>query len=321
MAELDSDPEAGIFGQYPAGKFRAGASAVSFPVLAISEQGGNRIVPQARVNRPGAKLDSTGTKPRSFTVQTVFNNSIAEPDVSSNLPMYPRVLLLLLRLFQSQETGTLTLPTVGEVRCRLQDYTRDERFEERDTARVTLVFVEDNEDSLSRAALAPPSVTATVVRLAEQTQFSAQKDGIWDPSLGTLRERMNELETLMRAPGRSVADVSTIVRAHRRAIESLVATAREESGATGIFGEPRASHTERQLVTLSDREAQAETERTASRPRTKAYVVDVERTSLYEIAARLRQDVTELMDLNAARVADPFDLTRGEVIRVYETAA
>ena len=315
-----ADEAQDIFERYPAGKFKVGASAVSFPVQTVTETGGNRIVPQARVGRPGAKLDSTGEKPRQWTVTTLFAD-IDEPDVSSRRVIYPRLLRLLLQLCAKQETGTLTLPTVGDVRARLDSYTRDERSEERDCARVSLVFIEDNEDALSRAALAPASVTATVVRLAEQTQFSAEKDGIWNPKLGTIRERMSELESLMKAPGRSVADVATVVRAHRRSIQSLLNTAREESGAGGIFGEPRASHTERQLQTLSDREAQAEVERTASRPRTKAFVVDVELTSLYEIAARLNQDAAELIDLNAARVDDPFTLTRGEVIRVFESAA
>lgn len=316
-----ADEAQDIFEDYPAGRYRVGGQSASFMVLGVTETGGNRIVPQPRVNRPGAKLDSTGEKQRSWTVTLIFSNDLDEALGGREQQIYPRALRRLLDLCAKQETGTLTLPTIGDVRARLDSYTREERSEERDTARVTLVFIEDNEDALSRAALAPPGVTATVVRLAEQTQFSAAKDGIWDPNLGTIRERMAELETLMKAPGRSVADVGTIVRAHRRSIQSLLNTAREESGADGIFGEPRASHTERQLQTLSDREAQAETERTASRPRTMAFVVDVELTSLYEIAARLNQDAAELIDLNAARVEDPFTLTRGEVIRVFASAA
>jgi hypothetical protein len=224
----------------------------------------------------------------------------------------------LLRSFDKHETGTLTLPTVGDVRCRADSYTRVESPELRDSATLDCTFIEDNEDALERAELRPPNVTASLIRLSEMTQFSAAKDGVWNEDLGTLRERANEIVTLMKAPGRSVADVGAIVRAHRRALQNIIDTAREEMP---IFNEPRASRTERLMREMSDREAQAEAERAASRPATRAFVVDVEVTSIYEIAARLRQDVTELMDLNAARITDPFTLTRGDVLRVYETAA
>lgn len=316
---MASTIDVGIFGRYPVATWLVGAGpAIAFPIIDITETGGNRIVPHERPGREGAKLDSTGRKPRSWHFRALFNNSIDEDGVDSRRPLYPYVLRQLIRAFEQQETGTLTLPTVGAVRCRANDWTRTETPDLRDTATIECTFIEDNEDSLERAQLRPPSVAASLVRLAEQTQFSAAKDGVWSDDLGTLRERANEIVTLMKAPGRSVADVSAIVRAHRRSLQSIVETATEESA---VFREPRASRTERQLQTMSDREAQAETERASSRPRTTAYVIDVERTSLYEVAALVRQDATELMDLNAARIDDPFDLTRGQVIRIYASAA
>ena len=318
-----ADQDDTVFGNYPVARWQVGTSApVTFPVQQVTESGGNRLVMHERPYRDGAKLDDTGSKPRTFALTAIFNNSINEPGIDpSGPPLYPTLLRQLIRSFDLHETGTLTLPTVGNVRCRAQDYSRKEAPELSDTALLDLTFVQDNEDSLERTVLNPPGVVATIVRLAEQTQFTAQKDGIWSEDLGTLRERASEIESLMKAPGRAVGDVATVVRAHRRSLESLLNTAREESGVDGIFGEPRASRTERQLQEMLDREAQAEAERTASRPRTKAFVVDVEVTSIYEIAARLGQDATELMDLNAARIDDPFTLTRGEVIRVFETAA
>jgi hypothetical protein len=318
MAEED-----GIFGQYPVAKWVVGGRAeILFPVVDITETGGNRLVAHERPYRDGAKLDDTGSKARSWAITITFNNTIQEPDIAANgPPLYPTVLRQLLRSFDLHETGTLTLPTVGDVRARAETYTRHEGPEQSDTAAVTVNWIEDNEDALDRAALNPPGVAATAVRLAEQTVFTAQALGVWHPDLATLRERCVELETQLRAPGRAVADVATVARANRRAIESVLATARTEIGRLGIFSEPRSAGLHDKLMTLSDRQAAAEDERNASGPPTKAFVVDVEQTSIFEIAARFDQDAEALLDLNAARIADPFDLERGDVIKIFQGAA
>jgi prophage DNA circulation protein len=316
--------EDGIFGQYPVAAWAAGSMPkILFPVVDITETGGNRIVPHERPYRDGAKLDDTGSKARTWAVTILFNNAIVEPGIASDprRPLYPTVLRQLLRSFDIHETGTLTLPTIGDVRARVETYTRAEKPEQFDSAAVTVNWIEDNEEALDRAALQPPGVVATLVRLSERTVFTAQALGVWSSDLATLRERCNELTTAMQAPGRAVADVATVARANRRAIESVFATGRTELGRLGLFSEPRSSELHDQLATLSDRQARAEDERTASRPRTMAWVVDVEQTSIYEIAARVRQDAEELLDLNAARISDPFDIERGTVLRIFETAA
>lgn len=316
-----TQPVVEIFEQYPVASWRvSGEQAIQFPAQDVQETGGNRIVRHPIPHRAGAKLESTGEKERSWTVTSIFNNSLEE-GVRDGVPIYPQVLRQLLRSFRTQETGELVLPTVGTVRARLEDYDRKESSEARDTAMLVLKFVEDNEESLDRAALNPPSVVATLVKLAEQTVFSAQRQGLWNDDIRTLNDFAAEVEGLLLAPGRAVADLNAVVRAHRRAIQRMTDAATQASAdAGGLFGEPRGSETQRQLRTISDREAAAEDERTASRPRTKAFIIDVEETSLFEVAARLDQDAEELMDLNAARVPDPFILTRGEVIRVFESA-
>lgn len=309
-----------IFEQYPIASWRVGTEEpIQFPAQDVAETGGNRIVRHLLPNRAGAKLESTGEKERGWTVTSIFNNSLEE-GVRDGVPIYPQVLRRLIRSFRTQETGDLVLPTVGTVRARLEDYDRRESSDQRDTAILVLKFVEDNEESLARAALNPPSVVATLVKLTEQTVESGQRQALWNEDVRTLNDFAAEVEGLLLAPGRAVADLNAVVRAHRRAIQRMVAAAAQAAAdAGGLFVEPRGSETERQLRTISDREAQAEDERTASRPRTKAFVIDVEETSLYEVAARLKQDVEELMDLNATRVPDPFILTRGEVIRVFES--
>lgn len=309
-----------IFERYPTASWRVGDDApIFFPVEDISEEGGNRIVEHERPFRNGAKLDDTGSKARRWTFAVHFNNTFDE-GVQNGVPLYPNTLRRMLRSFDQHETGNLCLPTVGIVRARASSYKRVETTAERDTATVELTFVEDNEDALDRAALNPPGVVATLVKLSEQTVFSAQKQGLWNEDMLSLTEFASEIEGLLLAPGRATADLGAVVRSHRNAIQRII-----DAGTTvamdvgGLFAEPRGSETQRQLRTMLDREARAEDERTSSRPRTKSFVVDVEQTSIYEISARLNQDVEELMELNASRIEDPFYLTRGEVLRVYES--
>jgi len=309
-----------VFEQYPIGSWRVGDSEkLEFPVVDIAESGGIRVVRHPIPHRAGAKLESTGEKERSWVVSTLFNNSLEE-GVRDNVPLYPQRLRQLLRTFRIQETGALVLPTVGEVRARLESYERKETTEQRDTATLVLTFVEDNEESLERVALNPPAVVSTLNKLAEQIEFSSQRQGLHTPETIGLRDFAAQVEGLLLAPGRAIADLGAVIRAHRRAIQRMVdaaTTAANDSG--GLFSEPRGSETIRQFRILMDREAAAEDERTSSRPRTKAFTVDVEQTSIIEIAARLNQDADELMDLNASRIDDPFYLTRGEVIRVFES--
>ena len=310
-----------IYRKYPPASWRVGdGDPIFFPVGDITETGGNRIIRHQRPHRRGARLESTGATERTWSFPAYFNNSLAE-GVQSGVPLYPGTLRRLLRAFDVQETGTLVLPTVGKVRARAETYTRRELGEERDEATVDLLFVEDNEESLDRAALNPPAVVSTLVKLSEQTRFSAERQGLWNDDVRTLTEFASEVEALLLAPGRAAADLGAIVNAHRNAIQRMVdaaTTAANDVG--GLFSEPRGSDTPRQLRTMQDREAYSEVERTSSRPRTKSFVVDVERTSIFEIAARFNQDAGELMELNAARIVDPFDLTRGEVLRVFEAA-
>lgn len=308
-----------IFSKYPTASWRVGdGEPLFFPVVEITESGGKRIVQHQRPHRQGAKLEDTGSKARSWTVTTLFNNSIQE-GVQNGVPLYPQRLRQILKSFDVAETGTLVLPTIGKVRARPETYERKESPEQQDTASLTLSFIEDNEESLERAALNPPSVVATLLKIAQQTTFTLQRNGISDSGL-SLTEFASEIEGLLLAPGRAVADLGAVVRSHRRAIQRMIdaaTTAADTSG--GLFSEPRGSEMQRQLRILLDREAAAEDERTSSRPRTKAFVIDVEVTSIFEVAARVDQDAEELMDLNAARVADPFYLTRGEVIRIFES--
>jgi prophage DNA circulation protein len=317
----DTDDSAGsVFSQAPCASWKVGnAPPISFPALSIRESGGNRIVQQERPFRDGAKLDDTGGKARAWRISALFSNDVDEPGTSENAgPLYPDMLREIIRSFDEHETGDLTLPTVGKVRVRAETYDREETFTTTDSATIELNFIQDNEDALDRALLSPPSAVATLRKLAEQTQFTHQEAGVWNEDVKSLTETSLEIESLLLAPGRASADLQAAAASNRRAIDRIIGALQED---LTLVTPQRGSQNERRLRTMLDRLAAAEDERTSSRPRTTAFVIDVERTSIYEIAARLNQDAEELLDLNAARIEDPFYLTRGEVIRVYETAA
>lgn len=293
---------------------------IYFPILSMTPQIGNRLVEHERPNRPGAKVQSTGAKARRWSLSCILTTQMNEPGVENGLPLFPDVYRLLARSFDAQETGDLILPGVGAVRARAESMAATESFDEIDTVRPDLVFVEDNEESLDRALLRPPTARATTRRQAEQTVFSAQAVGGHDADLDGLVTFAAELEGALQEPGRSINRVQTQVRRNRRAIQRIVrAGSQARRDVTGPFADPRGSAVERHLVMLRDRQAAAAAERSASLPRTIPFTVDVERCSLFDVAARFDQDVETLLDLNDAGIADPFTLRRGDVILVYLT--
>lgn len=310
-----------VFEQYPIGRWKVGsAEEVRFVVLSITEAIGNRLIRHERPFRDGAKLDDTGAIADSWNCELLFSNTVEEPGQEGNpRPMYPDMLRVLRESARVHQTGDLTLPTVGRVRARLESMSRTETADERDTARVGVVFVNDNEDSLDAAQQRPPTVRSSAAKLAQQTKFTTDSLGAFDVDLGDLTEFASDLEGLLLAPGRAVDDVTTQVRRNRRAI-ARIQRAQEQlaDDVETSFSDPEGSEAVRQLRLLSDRQAQADTEKTASRPRTRTYTVGAD-TTLFAIAAALGQDPEELLDLNSGRVDDPLDLRRGDTIRVFET--
>ena len=315
--------ETGIFENYPPATFRAdGGDQIAFVLEGeVRRKKVNRIVEHKRPYRKGAKLDSTGREAYEFSFTAYFNNTVVEPGVDNARAPYPFILRDLEDAIDNQATGTLVLPQYGVIRGKWKTSDRVESVQERDVGRLSCVWLEDNEDSASSLAFRPPSVRATVVSQAEQTRFSGNSSGALDTDLVSLGEFAQQVEDLMLAPGRKVSDLQSKVTANLRSINRIVSAQQTLAASVGLeHDEPRGSEFWRNLARMQDLQAQAASEKFASRPRIKAYVVDVERTSVFEIAARLKQDAAELLDLNSERLEDPLFLERGDVIRVFETA-
>lgn len=314
---------ANVYPQLSIASWQVGdAARIRFPLLDLTDLKQNRVVAHERPYREGAKLDDTGAKVREFTMRAQFANAIREPGLENNpSPLFPEMLRLLQESFDNHETGRLEVPTLGVVYCKAVSCRRHDSPENPDGPMVDLVFHEDNEDGFDRAKLDPPTVKGSIPRLAQQTVFSAQASGAWDDNLASLTQTVNSLESALNAPGRATNEVAGQARRNRRAqkrlvkIQQQVATAHDRP-----FTQPAGSQTERQLLTLRDRQAEAAGERARSLPTTMAFTVDVNETNIFEIAARFNSDVVELLDLNDALIPNPFLLRRGQVIRVFVRA-
>lgn len=312
------DDEQEIFAQLPVASWKVGGGIeLKFPVLSISESGGNRIVERERPYRDGAKLDDTGSKAKRWTLRVCFDNSIDEPDIDPSLPLYPEVLILITASFDQHETGDLVVPTRGKVRARAESYTREEKFEERDSAEVSFVFIEDNEDNVSAAGFNLPTIKASARRLTETTEFDAQSEGMWDGSLGELREFGSELEGIANFPGETERDIESqgkIVRATARQITRANSKANQES--KDFLLDPSRSSTQRKLLRTEDMAARAEGEATRGRPRIVSYQVQGN-TDIYAVAASLGQSAEDLLAINPG--IDPLFLPARTVVLVFET--
>lgn len=317
----------GLFERYPVASWQVGDSPrICFPIDGeLAQDIGNRLVRHERAYRPGAKIDSTGPLPDEFNLIALFNNTIVEPGLEQNArDLYPFMLREVVASFRIQQTGTLTLPTIGSVRCRAEKCRRSELVTERDQARLALTFVQDNEEAIAQATFALPSARATVSKQASQTVFSLEREGaVVDADVFTLKTRATDVESLLLAPGRTIADLESQARTMRWTLQRMRLTQAQfvEDLGGGGTDEPRGSEFHRNVARLEDTLARASDEKFASRPRIKTFVVDVPQTNLFELAARFKQDAGDLLELNGERVPDPFLLEQGDVIRVFDTRA
>jgi hypothetical protein len=324
----EQDPGPGVFEQYEVASWQVGSSNKrAFPVRTITETGGNRVVKRERPFRDGAKCDDTGAKPRTWALQAIFDNSLSvagsnslgEPDiedVNSGVALYPDVLNELIESFQlyHDTAGDLVVPTVGKVRARLQDYTRDERPDERDCALVRMTFIEDNEDSVDAASFTGPSVNASASQLAATMEFSSQSDMGWDENMMSLNEFMANLEGLANMPSNFAADidqqVGQTIGAANRANRAFT-----RPGVPGrdIFLDPESSVTQRKLE--ESKEIAYEAKYNYKKQFNVVTLTFKNAQSLTSISAMLGQDLNVLIDLNT-QLADPFYILPGEPVKV-----
>lgn len=305
-----------IFSKYePMSWTEKDGSQIIFPIISIRERRSKRNVHQERTYRPGAKIDSTGWKVRTWTVRACFNNTIIEDGIPETPALYPDVLNQLVASFDQDATGDAILPTQGLRRCRILSYERVEMPEESDEASLDLVFEEDSEDVLDIDSLEVPSVRANTQRLANQTTFSGQSIGSF---ISDLRSNASDIEFLMTSPGRDIQDINNQVLRARRDGRTILRTEQTLGRRIGgFFQDPDSHECQRQIIRNNDMQARAADEKNSDQPRTVEHKVKAQ-TTLLAIAASLDQDPVLIIQINAKQVDDPMDVRQGSTVLVFE---
>ncbi len=312
-----------VFEDAPLATWSVAGFVFAFPVLSVQESGGNRIIVRDRPYRDGAKLDDTGATAKRWTLEVLFENSIAEPDmviVNNGVDLYPNVLNELINQFDIHETGDLQLPTIGVRRVRAESYSRAEKFDERDCANVSLVFVEDNEDNVNSASIQPVTVNANGKRLAQLAEFDMQSDGAWDQeAAGGLITTLNNLEDLSNAPGNVAQDIQQAAfRAQGLSKRTFDLFSKPTKDGRDLFNEPSGNRSERKLVSATELSRRGAVIPRHGRPPQITVVFGTDQ-SLFSIGAIISQDVADLIEINPE--LDPFFVPAGTHVNVFATEA
>ena len=312
-----------IFEEYEIASWTVGAQTgtVSFPVCGVTESGGNRIVERNRPYRDGAKLDDIGSKAYRWTVDAVFENSIAEPGLPEGVVLYPTVLNTLLDSFRIHGTGDLVLPTRGTLRARVESWSRTESEADRDMAKLQIVFVEDNEDNVDAQSFQLPTVNASARRVTETAEFDAQSEGMYSNDLADLKESGAQLQALANAPGDTLQDLDNQAAIVTDTANSVGRTFSQAPGTatdgSNLLTDPESSRTQRKLEQTKDMAGRSRAQSGAGRPRKVPYRVEVG-ASLFAIAANIDQKAKDLIDINPGLNA--LFIPAGTVIQVFEAA-
>lgn len=296
------DPD--IQSKFPIASFTVRGTRVAFAIELDELTGGNRLVRHKRPYRKGAKLDSTGAEEREWTCTAIFNNTIVEPGLDPDVPQYPDLLQSVMDLFDAQETGDLVTPTDGKGRFRASKYVRSTGNDETDTARLKLTFIEDNEDAVDASAFSRPNVKGSLSRLADQAVFTAMSEGAWNGNLADLKEFCANLEGVINAPGETADSVVVQARAAQHAITDVLRTVQRQSSNDSPL------QTINRLKQLLDVSAWSLEEHNLNPPRRIKYVV-TSITTIWAIAADVKQNADDLLELNDGRIDDPFAVQPG----------
>lgn len=305
----------------PVVSFTAEGLKAAFPVIVDTASGGNRIVRHERPYRPGAKLDSTGSKERVWQLTAAFGTSadfFDEEEVleaNEGAPLYPDVMMRIVYLGTIQATGDLIVPIDGKVRARLESWSRTQPQDSTDYAEMILTFVEDNEDDVNARNFSKPSARGSASKVAANAQFVGEAEGMWNADSLELHELCAELEGLLKAPGEMGDAIVAKMRKIRRAMKSLVNTANETR--SSFFSPP--IKILREMGRVGDVIGIAELEQSTSAPRKKrVWYTVTEPISIFALAAKLRQPADVLQEINAGRIDDPLLLEPGEY-RVFQS--
>jgi len=279
-----------------------GELSVYFCIRSIKEGGGNRLVKGEIPFRKGVKLDSTGQKERTWTIDTVWHNTLTEQGLMDSPVIYPDRMNSMIKLCLVQATGTLDLPLDRNLRVRCETYDRSAEQAMRDGEAVTFVFVEDNEDDAVTSVAA--SVKAAIQTTIEEASFDAESFGGWSGSFEDLTEFASDLQGAMNAPGEAWAGIEQKADRVKKAADKINKT---------LTGDPDESPVMASMADVIDSAARAKTEGQGD-PKTTSKTYSAP-NDIYSIAADLNQDPGTLIRLNPT-IPDIGDIPAGTPVVV-----
>lgn len=301
-------------------RWQVGGKDIRFPVENLTEVYANRLVPHKRVYRDGARVDDTHGDPVGWEISCAFYNSADHEAGVDGENLYPRVLNDLCDSFKVHETGTLTLPTRGQRRCRAHNYRREESSEWRDYSAVVFVFMEDNEDDAAVAAFQAPSASALVKKVAADAVRALLDDGGGPDLVSSINELASSVDGYINAPFEAVSDVEAAASAVSHAVEVVgesfakrEAEAREE--VETVLSAPQNSRGLRLARRLADTVHRAAAERAAQQPRRIPVRFDTV-VSLFQVSAESGVPLDVLLKLNPA--LDPMGVPANTPVLVPE---
>lgn len=293
----------GVFESYGPAAYQAkGKAKIAFVATQVVERFANRLKSHERLKRPGGRIENTGAKCRIWDVYIDAINNALEPDIPQ--AFYPDVLNRLCDALEIDGTGTLTLPTRGPKRVQVESVTRTEKSDERDFASLVVSFWEDNEDGATAAQWSAPSSASVVYRMVQKATKSLHEAGIDSLDIADINAFAAELEGLANAPGNFVdkweAKANAVVNACARVERAFGnASVRAQGEVSSLLLEPEASVAGRNLRKIADVARRSTEQKFNIARRTVVRRYNYE-TSILEIAAKLGQNATELMVINAS---------------------
>lgn len=294
-----------------------GGEEIVFPAESTRESYRNRIIRHKRYKRDGARLEDTYSEAIVWTITVAAYNSPDHEVLVDGLDFYPTKLNELLDSFLVHKTGTLNTLTRGPRRCRAESYEREETNENRDSASVVLVFVEDNEDDSETSNWTAPTAASVAVKTAEEATRECEDHGVGEDVAASLNENASAIESYSSAPSEFAGDIdakaSLVVRTVDR-IEKAHANLVDGSGdeVRTLLTDPSSSRAGKLLRKLSDTASRAVYERLqepAPTPITRPRDI-----SLFDLAPVQNVSVDDLINLNPG--LDPFFVPAGTTILV-----
>jgi len=286
---------------------------ILIPVMACEIQTSSSSVGHKFPHRPGQHIEYTGREPIIGTIRAAYFNGIQEASFAG-AALWPDELQALRRRVQEQKSGTLIIPTLGELTAKL---TLHETYDAgaREGAFVTIQFEEDTTDLFAGAslptALGKLADTATsaadaMARLKLRLEdFGLDEDG---NAITSLTQFVANLQGNLARIGDDLARPISQATGLVNRIDDLFDTA-------SSLAQPANWEARDALLELRDATSRCVAEALALVKPIKTFVAGAA-MSIAQVAAATSNDVADILALNALEDGNAIDV--GTELFVYD---